>query len=217
MFNKNHLNFHFSNKCLQFEWWHKDICLVFLVPGWCALTTLGQAQSCFVVRFSCVVMCSSTDLCLYNNYPFASALLDLSTCELSSSAWLFAWILDWLPVTSVLTSAPATPPLAHSHLHTLCCTSFKSLRRTHTYALECVDPSRLTDPYSLWMGWRHPLPNWNVAPLGSVALHFISCVACGRSWKMFSRGNACVSQSNYLSCITDSTGASQSDCVYAHV
>ena len=47
------------------------------------------------------------------------------------------------------------------------------LQSIHTFALECVDPSGLTDPHSLWMGWRHPLSNWIVAPLGSLALCFM--------------------------------------------
>ena len=37
----------------------------------------------------------------------------------------------------------------------------------HTVASECVDPLRATDPHSLWMGCRHPLPNWIVAPFSS--------------------------------------------------
>ena len=55
----------------------------------------------------------------------------------------------------------------------------------------------------LWLRW--------------VPVRCVSCFACGKSWRMFnfSRGNACVSQSNCLSCITDSTGANQSDGVYA--
>src|SRR4029434_3553624 len=57
----------------------------------------------------------------------------------------------------------------------------------------------------LWLRW--------------VPVRCVSCFACSKSLRMFnfSRGNACVSQSNCLSCITDSTGASQSDPVYAHV
>src|SRR4029434_3567507 len=57
----------------------------------------------------------------------------------------------------------------------------------------------------LWLRW--------------VPVRCVSCFSCGKSSRMFnfSRGNAYVSQSNCLSCITDSTGASQSDPVYAHV
>ena len=76
-------------------------------------------------------------------------------------------------------------------------------------------------------GWRIPIHfEWGDVILCRtelwlrwVPVRCVSCFACSKSWRMFnfSWGNACVSQSNCLSCITDRTGTSQSDPVYAHV
>src|SRR4029434_1879643 len=57
----------------------------------------------------------------------------------------------------------------------------------------------------------------NCGSVGFRCVAFHALLAAGVEKSSTSRGNACVSQSNCLSCITDSTGASQSEPVYAHV
>ena len=104
----------------------------------------GVSIRVYVCIYVCVCLCVHASMCVY--------VYVLYTCYVNACSCIHVCVC-----------------ISYVYVLCVCVCVYQPI---HTVASECVDPLRATDPHSLWMGCRHPLPNWILSPFSSAKSYF---------------------------------------------